>query len=858
MTRIQWLKNILHHARNAVECVIPSHAFSPTKRNIYRTAGLLVLVFLSLVVFPKVGFAEDATASTASASDEIVQQIGAFLTVMFAFLQFLLYPLTMLIAQLMDPDLLIGPDMEAKLLQVWVIFRNWVNIFFVLILVGIAIYNVLGIAGDGSNYALKAILPKIVIGLIAVNFSFLAGKVLIDASNVLTNAVYALPTDLNLWDEQKLDLQDRVCKTVISTTRGEDGHFPTAIRMVADGGVIQMIFCKCDGTDGSCSKDEGATQYTGDFSDMGSTFFNVFGAHNVSLVLMVNMGQVSDIDVVSLSEKDTAAQAATLTMQTLFGILMFLVFGFAYVAVVVVLGARLVVLWICLAMSPFIVIFFIFPDLGSFAGGEFDFKTQFFQHLFAPMVMGIVFSIGFVMLTVLQESTSGSWMGDFANVSFSQLENPDQVSELINSYGKDISDFGDLLIAACAVIIVWVGVFAAASKTIASSWTNTIKGAGESVGKFIAESPLYATVIPIPGRHNKDGTDMKVGVGNLLGAIPKMFESAQQKRKQGTQDVQDLFENRSPLQKYADNEMKEAKTAGRRQDAQGHFRNVAEKQGYDSLNWAKQLSENGRKLELEKHMPAEDYKKFSEALQKGDDKEVLKLLRENLNIRKAVLGVSTEEKVAWGNNPVTETESKEVETQDETEVKAQQNAARDETLKKGTTLLATAAGTATTIGALKGDPNTVNEAIDETKKLAEQAAKDGATDDDRQQLTTAMNQLFDNPNDPNLQKALTTQKTLKTNAAEFRGIKVTEGGKLDTASYVEAMLGPQANGSEGAAGAPGTQPPQGETATASTSASPASAPAQNPPAGTASATLLDPTMVMGSASPPASSTQKQP
>ena len=91
---------------------------------------------------------------------------------------------------------------EVRLRSIWVQIRNLVNIAFVLILLFIAAANVMDLGGgEGGNFAIKTILPKFVIALILVNFSFLFCKVILDASSVLTAAIlYALMVEYKQWD----------------------------------------------------------------------------------------------------------------------------------------------------------------------------------------------------------------------------------------------------------------------------------------------------------------------------------------------------------------------------------------------------------------------------------------------------------------------------------------------------------------------------------------------------------------------------------------------------------------------------------------------------------------------------------
>ncbi len=65
----------------------------------------------------------------------------------------------------------------------WTIVRNFVNLFFILILLIIAF----GTIFDNPRYNYKELLPKLIIAALLINFSFLIGRVLIDVSNLLSS-----------------------------------------------------------------------------------------------------------------------------------------------------------------------------------------------------------------------------------------------------------------------------------------------------------------------------------------------------------------------------------------------------------------------------------------------------------------------------------------------------------------------------------------------------------------------------------------------------------------------------------------------------------------------------------------------
>lgn len=756
---------------------------------------MLSLLLITFFALPKMGFAVDDADTSANTVNSIAQNVAAIATMGFNFLSFLLYPLMLLISQLMDPDILIGPDMESKLLEIWVQIRNWINMFFVLALVVIALYNVLGVAGEGSNYALKAILPKIVIGLIAVNFSFLAGKVLIDATNVLTNAVYALPTDLGDWKDQVTGVNQRLCWKITGWDVDSTGKkvpksplFPLAID---DGKLLSYILCE-PGKGTGAEGDTDTEHFTGEFNEFGTSFFSVFGAHNVDLVLMVNMGQVMDIDIAQFSDKTAVDQFATLSMQTLFGIFLFLLFGFAFVAVVVVLAARLIILWICLALSPFVVLLFVFPDLANLGGEQTNLKSTFFQHLFAPVMMGVVFSVGFVMLATLQGSSTGGWLGKIGEITFGDLGNADAMKTYASgTFGRDISDFQDLLVAICAVVVIWVGVFAAASKTIASSWTNAIKGAGEGLGKFLASSPLYATVIPVPGsKKGKDGKPletMSLG-GAIFGSIDKLRNMGNARDEINKKDAKALWGKGTPIQEYADKVESRVKE-GSKVDIQKDFRGLAAKSGSDGVkNWVKMLGNSNVKDQLRLgSLPPASLKKLEEAIRDENNDDLVRLLKKDNNIIRKVFGENFTSG-QWGVEEVKKedigesTESTEAAepTPEEKEATQKKQEAGKKTLDTGKAALVTAAAATT--------PATTLEQLDSEgqTKVQEALFQEGLTS---QEIINEMFTITGGPEEyEQVKKAMEKCKgnNVKIGDKKLSKVKLT-GETIDGASFVEAV-----------------------------------------------------------------------
>lgn len=793
---------------------------------------LLIPLLFGAVIFliPQVGLATPETTSGDPLND-VAKDFMALITIGFSFLNLLLYPLVSLIATLMDNEIIIGPEMESKLRMIWVTIRDWVNMLFVLGLVVIALYNVLGVAGDGSNYALKAILPKLVIGLVAVNFSFLAGKVLLDATAVVTTAVYALPTSLDQWDDERNILETKLCTLNQEggvTGEGAEREVATANkRPVGKGSIMAILFCEDEPTTSSGE----TAYYSGKFNTFGLDFFDNFGAHNVTVALMVNMGQVTDVDLVAFAGAAPADQLAALSMKTLFGILMFLMFGFAYVAMIVVLLARVVILWICLALSPFVVLLFLFPDLSNVGGGEMNLKDQFFKHLFVPVVMGLVLSIGFTMLSVLNDSASGSWLGKIGDINFSDLGDTEQVREMANSYGKDISDFGDLLIAVAAIMIIWIGVFAAASQTIANSITSTIKGAGEATGKFLASTPLYATVVPI--KNPNTGVNEPVGLLNLLQGIPAAARLVTQRREEGSRKVAESLVGTSPLQKKEASVLSTAQT-GTKEEAKKAIRSLAESKGHESADWGKILGNTT----VQDNLGLNALQKAALKEADGDTQKILSLLRKDQDgLRKAVMG---EAAVEWGKKEITPEKKSDADKAAEVE---QEKADKRQTVEKGRKALSEKTSDGKS-------PTTVGE-VSRSGEVTSALHLDDAESRD-----LVKKELFNNSNESGLVQALNDYQ--EAVGLDKDDIKIdTTTGKIDANAFIETVSQhmPKKEEAAGATGATGATASAGAAAPAGAAAAgtvPSTTTTENPavPAPSPAAPAPQPTQNPLPAGPP--------
>lgn len=526
-----------------------------------RAVPMMIISFVLIgVLFPDTAFA---------ASDEIdkaLLKLQETINVGFGLVHAAFWPILLMIGSLMDNDLIFGPGIGERLREIWVVMRNIVNIAFVFLLLVVAFYNVTGLGGEG-NFALKTVLPKFVLALVAVNFSFLACKIILDAANVVSMAVYDITGSIEDYDasEIKSQMEYMLCNdptTISSSDAGTTVSDASTAEETAEAGAessgdesassegwsyknanpISKAFCCSSNTEGdeTCTT-TGETPQTitaskadteddrkifGAFNDAGKSFFRQVDQNNIGIIMAINLGSLNHLTEVASSK--TGVSIKDLSINTLFSILMYIVFGFAYVALFIVLLARLVVLWFVIALSPLIALTMVVPQINQYAS-ELNLTEKFMQHLLAPIIIGLSMSIGYLLTDKIKsEGAAGIDIGGIGNSSVESLTDAGGAGTFL---APNVSDLQQLMIICIAVAVVWLGVFGAADKTIASSVTSPIKEFGTKAAKFLAKLPTYAPIVPIMTREGEQAKPYSFSeITGVMKNITELPEQWSQKR----------------------------------------------------------------------------------------------------------------------------------------------------------------------------------------------------------------------------------------------------------------------------------------------------------------------------------------
>ncbi|MBR5418713.1 UPF0104 family protein [Candidatus Saccharibacteria bacterium] len=138
-------------------------------------------------------------------------------------------------AQWVEPALqintnLFGADGSKDTYNAWNIFRNIANVFFVIIFLVIIFSQLTGVGID--NYGIKKILPKLIIGAILINVSYIICQLAIDVANIVGYGVAGIFKSIStaIGDPQSITLEG-------VTVSGQDGE----VGWLEGGGGLTLV-----------------------------------------------------------------------------------------------------------------------------------------------------------------------------------------------------------------------------------------------------------------------------------------------------------------------------------------------------------------------------------------------------------------------------------------------------------------------------------------------------------------------------------------------------------------------------------------------------------------------------------------
>lgn len=468
----------------------------------------------------------EAFAVNETKETNVLQKMGEMFSALLLAAYMLFFPILSLIGMLMENDFVMGGDMQNTLNEVWKIIRDFANVIFVFILLIVAFVNVVGLGDAVAQYEMKKMVPRIIAALILVNFTFFFSKVAIDGANILTAAIYSIPSDSDIAKARKgvtdvntiysydCDLErykqgkEWVKTEKINSSSFKDGEYNGGNSYIESGSIKgkEMNF-EVDRK--KLAEDQVVCFFVlapSDYGPDGGGTGTKFVASQIPYVMATSFSGIVDINKVA----DGVNSGVTLTINSFFQLFMFLVLFFAFLALLVALVVRVVMLWVLVILSPLVVIQKLILSGSSF-GGDFDAFDAFIKYLLIPVKVAVVMMIGLVMVTTIPKFFE-------SEQKLQTLENRAQTSTMADdkmnkiNIGKDPSTLQFMMFWIMSVGILWVGVFWSFKGTKAEGFTEPIKKAGQ----WVMKSPQYAK---IPGT----GGMSVAGLGRLKSNFKNHF-----------------------------------------------------------------------------------------------------------------------------------------------------------------------------------------------------------------------------------------------------------------------------------------------------------------------------------------------
>ncbi len=522
--------------------------------------GIFPCLLLFMMISPKLVFA--ATGG----SDSVLGGLAEILGVLISVLTFIALLMIKYFGQLLGTMMLTGPEAMQALTPMWVWVRNLTNIVFVIVLVGLAFSNLFAsFSGEnGGNWTIKEKLPKIIISLVAINFSLLAFRVVIDAVNVGTVAILGIA-------DSRLDAEDPNQESIIANSKTwtivTDDKYQ---KFKGEGKIVE--YSGSDEVHGGNSCNEA---YRSQKNNLGNGRILGYKGSKYKYICRDFRSQVNDVfcsgwenkhydddniksedlddDCLFMLKKSTfktmlnpddepgqnlfmsfgtvfmhlekmPALAAKidsingLILNSLFSGILSLAYLASLAAIFIALLGRILLLWIAMVFSPLLIAASIMGIEKASEG-----TTQIVTNLIMPLKIAAAFAVSFVMMSGM--------------IDFNVINEGDSFL-----FGPALSNLGiggiGFLWQIATIVIFWKVAKWAVDGNLAHSITDKIFTGAETLGEYAAKA---ATINRQVFGVKVDGKEKKFSLSNIM-AMPSVLQRAQlSKQSEGLKNMREAL-----------------------------------------------------------------------------------------------------------------------------------------------------------------------------------------------------------------------------------------------------------------------------------------------------------------------------
>lgn len=518
-----------------------------------RFLGIFVILFWLYRDFAFATWAAGADSGTTKTSETMNATVDVLNGVIFI-VALIAQPIVMFIWWLLSPDWTFWEIIWLRpvIHQVWILVSNVVYFIFAIMLVVIALANIFWEHG-GKTFALKAALPKLIMWVIMVPFTWFIVSATLSVTNVLTASVLSFSYDSIVkfsWDTGKLeDILNKpaIPKVInIDLTEDSDWEWGAATHKTALAWDYRKINCDVAADASQCLS-------------LKDVLWNSNWAYNL---LSYYAYAIFKIDTLKTLWKDQAGKSVNkvwdIFKKLTFGLLFALIFAILIIAIAFALITRMVMLWLYAMFSPvFALSFFLW--WGWWKGLEKLNKKMnikaFVSLAMVPVYVSAALSfwlilLSFAMNTKFDKSEYVSVWNDWKqdsnwdqNFTFKGWKGGKEVKLVIMwKYTEDASwviwntfaawqwIISNVIISFLALIILWMAVMAALwASEITEKAVKPIADFWDAMWKLMVEAPKYIP-LKIPGKDGKSIWISMMWLNSLQNKITWEFTASAEKQ----------------------------------------------------------------------------------------------------------------------------------------------------------------------------------------------------------------------------------------------------------------------------------------------------------------------------------------
>lgn len=466
------------------------HKILINKRNI-----LLILWGISLFfILSDSAFAVEQTATfndTKRKIWEVLQFITAALAVFLALI-------TYLTTMFLSPEWINGSLfwLNKVFKGIWILVSNLVYIIFAFILIWIAFMNIIWKWQD--KYALKQALPKFIVGILIVPFSWFLVNIILSISSVLTVSALSLPFDnfSAYWAKVKTVNIPTACVFNINNlwkTNDSTQSTPVNLNKILD-----------------CWKNDTfkSVEYFMSSSKSWDSIFWVIGLYTYWVI------DLESFDNLNKSYQDKVNNMVDLVIKLVFDFLFIIIYSVLMIALWLVLMTRGIYLWIYMMISPIFGLMYFFDktDWWSWFFEKFNLK-QFISLAFVPVFTMLALSFWLLFLFVIWNwmTIPPTWTNPVSNISIDK--NTFKINEISLTISWSLSSdwwFTDfmkkmwnwalwviwsLILKIFWLVVLWWAVMAALrTNDITKAVVEPLYQFGTKVWELATKAPQYAPI----------------------------------------------------------------------------------------------------------------------------------------------------------------------------------------------------------------------------------------------------------------------------------------------------------------------------------------------------------------------------